>query len=132
MTRETRRRRTMRRLGLALLSTGVIVAAVLTTKSVLEVPVASDRGAHNPSSLSGSPTALVGELHYQLWKRNTAPAGSINTEIDFRIRRGWTEAPPLPVSSTTQIDFHSGTPPLFDLPDAATIERGLSEAPADE
>jgi hypothetical protein len=130
MTREIRRRRTVRRLGLILLLTGLIVAAVLTTRSVLEVPVASDGGAHNSSSGSGPPSALVGELHFQLWKRNLAPAGSINTEIDFRVRRGWTEGPPLQVLSTTQIDLHSGTPLLFDLPDTATAERALSENPA--
>ena len=126
MTREIRHRRTVRRLGLALLSTGAILAVVVTTKSVLQSPVAFDGGTPVASSGNGPPTALLGELHYQLWKRNLAPAGLITTEIDFRLRRGWTESPPRPVSSTTRIDLHSGTPPWFDLPDPATTERVLA------
>ena len=107
-----------RRIGTAMLIPLAIVLAMVVSRIR---PIIDDdpsiRSSHGQASTVGT------EFRYQLWKRNFVPADSILQEIDFRIRRDFTESSSPIVGPTSQPRV---VPPLFEVPEAAVVERDLS------
>jgi hypothetical protein len=123
--------RTRIRRGLFALIVGAIAAAALTASFI-----ATDRdesaGRTTASSFGArNSPGMVGEFHFQLWKRRLAPAGSISKEIDFRIRRDIIETS-RPIVPPAQLEARISPPLLFDLPAAEEVRRVLSDGRTDE
>lgn len=81
MTYPEKQRRTMGRLGLFVSIPAVIAAALTARFAAVNRDESAGRSAAFPFGTTNSP-GVVGEFHYQMWKQNHLPAGSILKEIN--------------------------------------------------